>query len=102
MGGAQVEFVGELTGAHGFQRQGLGRYVILLEIGTDQTLRDILANLAAEHEAFAKSVFHPGTQRLRSSIIVVINDRVVEAVGGLDVEVSESDRILLLSTLAGG
>lgn len=102
MGEVQVEFVGELTGAHGFQSQGLGRYVILLEIGTGQTLRDILAKLAAEHGAFAKAVFHPETQRLRSSIIVVINDRVAEAMGGLDTELSENDRILLLSVLAGG
>ena len=101
MGEVQVEFVGELTGAHGFHRKG-GRYLIKLKIGTGQTLGDILAKLVAEHEAFARAVLHPETQRLRSSIIAVINDRVAEAVGGLDTELSDKDRILFLSVLTGG
>lgn len=101
MGRVWVEFAGELTGAHMFRRKD-GRYVFSVQIETGQTLGEVLSALASEHDAIARAVFDPQTQRMRSSIVVVVNDRLAEVLDGLSTKLSEGDRILLLPILAGG
>ena len=77
---------------------------IILEekIEEGATVGDIIKKLAAEHQTFGAAVFDAKTQKMSGYVIIVLNDRLVESLNGLDTFVKDGDVIKLFPVIAGG
>jgi len=77
---------------------------IVLEEKTEQgaTVGDIIRKLAAEHQTFGATVLDAKTQKMSGYVTIVLNDRLVESLNGLDTFVKDGDVIKLFPVIAGG
>jgi len=77
---------------------------IVLKEKTEEsaTVGDIIRKLAAEHETFSATVFDAKTQEMTGYMTIVLNDRLVESLNGLDTLVRDGDVITLFPVIAGG
>ncbi len=67
-----------------------------------ETLRDLLRELAGEDPGFAKVVFDLEHDELRYPALGVLNDRLLEFVGGLETRLAEGDTVTLMAAYTGG
>lgn len=72
------------------------------ETGEGSTVGDVIKQLAAEHQAFKEAVFDPETNRISELVAVALNDRLVEALQGLDTQLKDGDIIGFFPVIAGG
>ncbi|MFC2004698.1 MoaD/ThiS family protein [Chloroflexota bacterium] len=82
--------------------QGAGRLVLEKTIEEGATIGDVIRKLAREHQAFSDTIFDTKTDKLSSHVMIVLNDRVMEALKGLDTNIKDGDIIKLLPVIAGG
>ena len=77
---------------------------IVLEEKTEEgaTVGDIIRKLAAKHQTFGATVFDAKTQKMSGFAAIVLNDRLVESLNGLDTFVKDGDVIKLFPVIAGG
>ena len=61
-----------------------------------------MRKLASEHRAFSDVIFDTKTDKLNGYVMIVLNDRMVEALKGLDTNIKDGDIIRLLPVIAGG
>ena len=64
--------------------QGGGRFVLEETIEEGATIGDLIKKLGNEHQAFGDIIFDTKTGKLSGDMMIVLNDRVVEALKGLD------------------
>ena len=81
---------------------GAGHLVLEETIEEGATIGGLLRKLAAEHQTFGDTIFDTNTDKLSGDVMVVLNDRVVEALSGLDTTIADGDIIKLLPVIAGG
>ena len=71
-----------------------------IEEGT--TIGDLMRKLGRENQAFGDVMFVSETDKLSGNVIIVLNDRVVEALKGLETNMKDGDIVKLLPVIAGG
>jgi molybdopterin converting factor small subunit len=79
-----------------------GRVVLERETGVGATVGDLLEEIASENQELRGVLFDPQTGRLTGYVTLILNGRLLELAGGLEVELSPGDTLRLMPTLAGG
>ena len=96
----RLEVLAGLSGTLG--NTGLAPVVFNEEAEEGATVGDIIRNRAAEHQAFRAAIIDASTKQPSGQVTVVLNDRLIEALKGLDTTVKEGDIIRLFPIVAGG
>ena len=81
---------------------GEGSEITCLSVTPGTTVRELLEEHARGSEAFERIVYELNGHRLRESVALIINGRVIELAGGLDRELQQGDELLLLPGFSGG
>ncbi len=95
-----LEVVSWLAKALGSQESG--RLVRHEEVQTGATVRDLFDRLASENQEFARYIYDQGRQSLTGHVTVIVNDRILDLLNGLDTEINDGDTVLLLPAFSGG
>jgi len=66
------------------------------------TVGDVIRKLADKYQAFSDVIFDGRTNMLSGRVTVVLNDRLLEALNGLDTRIRDGDVIRLFPIVAGG
>ncbi len=82
--------------------KGLGPIAFNKETEEGATVGDVIRKLAAEHQAFGEIIFDTKTDKLSEQVAVVLNDRLLEALRGLDTNIKDGDIIRFFPVVAGG
>ncbi len=81
---------------------GPGRLVREEVVAPEATVRNLFDRLAGEHQAFAELVFDQNTRELSGLVCAILNDRLLDLQGGLDVAFADGDTLLILPAFSGG
>src|SRR5690349_23727668 len=73
-----------------------------LPIEHGMTVRDLLADLAAQSPKFAELVYDRDGERLKEYAALILNGQTIELAGGLDRALEPGDALLLLPGFSGG
>ena len=84
-----------------FGAQGVGHIVLDEETEDGATVGDVVRKLATEHKAFGNTVFDAAPEKLSGYVSIVLNDRLLESLDGLDTAVKDGDVIKLFPVIAG-
>lgn len=96
----QVEIIPWLTRAFGAEKGG---HLLLEEHLEDGAkFKDLLSQLIARYPSFGEIVLDPTSQRLQEHVTVIVNDRFLQLVGGLEAKLGEGDEVVFLPAFAGG
>ena len=82
--------------------KGVGSIVFDKETEEGATVGDVIRKLAAEHQAFGGIILDSNTDKPRDHVAIVLNDRLLEALKGLDTNIKDGDIIRLFPVIAGG
>ncbi len=66
------------------------------------TFEHLLNHLVASYPALTDTLIHPATQQLNDDIIVIINGKFLDLVGGLQTQLRHGDNIQFLPVIPGG
>ena len=66
------------------------------------TVGDIIRKLATKYQTFGTAIFDAKTQKMSGYVTIVLNDRLIESLNGLDTFVKDGDVIKLFPVIAGG
>ncbi len=83
-------------------RSRSSRVVLEQEIGEGETVRTLLEKLVAREEKLKPHLFDPDSGRFTDQVSVVVNDRYVDLLDGLDTGLKDGDRITMFQAWAGG
>ena len=72
------------------------------KVAAGTTLFDLFAKLAARHPDFRDKVYNPATGVINEQILVIVNNRLVQARNFRQTELYDRDTITLSIVLAGG
>ncbi|MCL4368654.1 MAG: MoaD/ThiS family protein [Actinobacteria bacterium] len=100
MGEVTVEFIPWLS--QQLDPGHSGRLVAQESINTGETIRDLLERMARNDPKLAANVFDLETRNLHDHIAAVLNDRMIELLGGMDEPLKSGDTLTLLPTFQGG
>ena len=77
---------------------------ICWEENTDEgaTVGDVIRKMALKHQGFGEMVFDADTDQISGYVAIVLNDRLLESLNGLDTPVRSGDVIKLFPVIAGG
>ncbi len=83
---------------------GKGSDPVIFDKETEEgtTVGDVIRKLAAEHQAFSEIIFDTKSDKLSGQVAIVLNDRLLEALKGLDTNIKDGDIIRLFPVVAGG
>lgn len=74
-----------------------------INLKTHATIRDLLDSLADKHgETFKKAIYEPGNADLKSAFILTVNGLLLNQLKGLDTQLKEEDRVVILPVVSGG
>ena len=74
-----------------------------INLETQATIRDLLDSLAERHgEPFKKAIYEPGNPDLKSAFILTVNGWLLNQLKGLDTQLKEEDRVIILPIVSGG
>ncbi len=96
----RLEILPWFSGA--FDDQGAGPVVFDQETEAGATVDNVIRKLAAEHRALADIILDAKTDQLSGCVAIVLNDRLLEALEGLDTSLKDGDTIRLFPVIAGG
>ncbi len=82
--------------------KGVGPIVFDKETEEGATVGDVIRKLAAEHQAFGDIILDTKTDKPSGHVAIVLNDRLLEALKGLDTNIKDGDIIRLFPVIAGG
>lgn len=85
-----------------FDGKGVGPVVFDKETEEGATVGNVIRKLAAEHQAFGDIILDAKTDKLSGYVAIVLNDRLLEALKGLDTNIKDGDIIRLFPVIAGG
>ncbi len=92
-----VEYLGYIKQTLGVEHQEQ------LELEEGAVLRDLLNLLAKKHgEAFKKDVYEPGSVDLRPHHILSVNGILINQLNGVETELKDGDRLVLMPVVTGG
>ena len=80
----------------------VGRPAVQLTVGPGASVRTVLEELVAAHDALHGRVFDPRTGDLLSYLFVELNGRDIRALEGLQTPVAEGDALSVMLPVAGG
>ena len=80
----------------------LGRLVLETEVPVGATIRDLLNETAGKEREVIEMAFDIKTQKLTGAVAVVINNRLIQTLEGLDTRIQDGDVIALIPLLADG
>lgn len=83
-------------------RETEGHLVLEEIIDEGTTIGDLMRKLASQYESFGDGIFDSQTNKMNGNVAIALNDRLVEALGGLDTPVNDGDIIKLFAVIAGG
>ncbi len=83
-------------------RPGVTGRIVLEHDLKGATVRDLLRELSEADPGFAEVVFDLAKNEMRYPALGVVNDRLVEFLGGIDATLSEGDRVTLMAAYTGG
>jgi molybdopterin converting factor small subunit len=92
-------FLAERLAALG-RRRG-ARTIVSVPLGSGATVASLMQDLVAADVRYAL-LFDPRSQSLPEHVEVVLNDRVLDLVGGLEAPIAEGDVLTFLPAHAGG
>ena len=81
---------------------GSGRAAWEEEVAGACTLRELVEQLARRNPEFGHLIFDQEAGTVRSHVNVILNDSLLELVGGLEAAVGDGDRVTLLPAYTGG
>jgi len=82
-------------------REALGKERLEIELPRNSSLKDLIENNLLKYEGLTDHIIDPMTKKIRSDLIILINDRSIE--GFVESErVKDGDIITLASVVAGG
>ena len=96
----RLEVLAGLSDAFG--GKGSGHIIFDRETEEGSTIGDVIRKLAAEHQAFGDIIFDTKTDKLSGYVTIVLNNRFLEALKGLDTNIKDGDIIKLFPVIAGG
>jgi len=79
-----------------------GRLVMRETLNGSETVRDLLERMARARPKFADNVFDLQSRDLREHVAAILNDRMIELLGGLDEPLKPGDTLTLIPTFQGG
>ncbi|MFC2020480.1 MoaD/ThiS family protein [Chloroflexota bacterium] len=82
--------------------QALGNLILEETIEEGATIGDLIRKLGSDNQAFSDVMFDTETDKLSGQVMIVLNDRIVEALKGLETSIKDGDIIKLLPVIAGG
>ena len=82
--------------------QAVGNLILDETIEEGATIGDLMRKLGSENQAFGDVMFVSETDKLSGNVIIVLNDRIVEALKGLETNMKDGDIVKLLPVIAGG
>ncbi len=82
--------------------QAVGNLILEETIEEGATIGDLMRKLGSENQAFGDVMFDTETDKLSGYVMIALNDRVIEALKGLDTNIKDGDIIKLLPVIAGG
>ncbi len=88
--------------SHLFELKKRKRHFMDMEIDAGTTLAVVLEKLAEGYPRFAKVMYRPDSSKPSGAISVVVNDRLPELLNGLQTQLDEGDRIVLVQAYSGG
>ncbi len=92
-----VEYLGYIKQTLGVEHQEQ------IDLREGALLRDLLNLLAKKHgEAFKKDVYEPGSVDLRPHHILSVNGILLNQLNGLETELRDGDRLVLMPVVTGG
>lgn len=91
----KVKFLGHL-------KNSVGREMLILNGVGGMTLGDVLSNIYSLLGDSSKEIFDGSPHKLRSSIILLVNDVVYDVLGGFSYTVNEDDELIFIPTVHGG
>lgn len=83
-------------------RKAEGHLVLEEIIDAGTTIGDLMRKLASQYQTFGDAIFDSETDKMSGNVAIALNDRLVEALGGLDTPVNDGDIIKLFAVIAGG
>lgn len=83
-------------------RQGVGHLVLEETIEEGATVGDLMRKLASQYQAFGDIIFDSQTEKLSGNVAMALNDRLVEALVGLDTQIKDGDIIKFFAVISGG
>jgi molybdopterin converting factor small subunit len=92
-------FLAERLAALG-RRRG-ARTIVSVPLGSGATVASLMQNLVSADDRYAL-LFDPQSQSLPEHVEVVLNDRVLDLLGGIDAPIAEGDVLTFLPAHAGG
>lgn len=95
-----LEVIPWLTSLMG--RRGEGRVVLVEDVPEDITVGQFLQQLRARWPEMVDYAVEPATQRLTTLVSIILNDRLLELLDGLETRLREGDTIILLPAYSGG
>jgi len=96
----RLEVLPGLIDAYG--GKGVGSIVFDKETEEGATVGDVIRKLAAEHQVFGDIFLDSKTDKLSGQVVILLNDRFLEALKGLDTNIKDGDIIRLFPVIAGG
>ena len=85
-----------------FGGEGSGDVVLEEELTAGGTIGDVIKKLASENQTFSDFIFTDKPGELSGQVTIILNDRLLETVGGLDTNLNNGDIIRLFPVIAGG
>lgn len=80
----------------------MGSIIVERTTWEDATIGDLMRKLGSEKQTFGETMFDTKTGKLNGNVIIVLNDRLVDALNGLETNIKDGDTIKLLPVMAGG
>jgi MoaD family protein len=91
---AQVRLIGDL-------REAMGKEKLEIELSSNLSLKELIEDKLLRYEELKDHLIDPTTKKIRTDIIILINERSVE--GSIESEiVKDGDIITLAPVVAGG
>ena len=72
------------------------------EVVEGSSVAFLLEGLASRNLRFAKTVFDPKARHLSEHVVLILNDRHLDLLEGLDTRLEDGDTLLLLPAFSGG
>ncbi len=92
-----VDYLGHIKGILGSKQPDK------IELKPDSTVRDLLVLLAEKHgEPFRKAIYEPGSTDLKPTHIMTVNCLLLNQLKGLDTQLKDGDRVVLMPVVSGG
>jgi molybdopterin converting factor small subunit len=85
-----------------FDSEASDRVVLEKDVAEGARVVDLLNEVTCQRQELKRILFDEGSDGLVSHVVVVLNGRLLELVGGLDAKLKDGDTIRLIAGIVGG